>query len=207
MVQYFFIGNIEMIRLKIGSLTICMEFSFFAAVTLMLLCSGSSYALYSFYACILHECGHLVMMIILGQRVKKLVFYGAGIKIIPHRNCEAESFTAETAVLAAGCAVNFTVFAAARISGVQELRDFGIANLVIGTFNMLPLSFLDGGKIIIQCMYRFMCVEKAVRSENLFKYFTIIIVPVTALLLLFAGVKNFTVYATLIFLMISSFAA
>ena len=192
-----------MIEVTFRKCRICFHFSFFAAVSLLMLCSESVYALYSLYACLLHECGHLLMMLVTGQRVKKLVFYGAGIKIIPHNNCEVISFTKQLAILSAGCAVNFALFTLLKgTGGGSEL--FGIVNLAVGMFNILPLSFLDGGKIIALFFYRFMEYGKASSVEKCLRGINIIMVPCAAVLLYAVGVRNFTIYVTLIFLLFTS---
>lgn len=142
-------------------------------------------------------------MFLMGQRVKRLIFYGAGIKIVPCRSCEAEDFTAETAVLSAGCMLNFFIYGFSMLLK-EGLTAFGAVNLAIGLFNMMPMSFLDGGKILIQCFYRFFSFENAVRLEKLLKGVNVITVPAAAIIMYIAGVRNFTIYVTLIFLMFSS---
>ena len=192
-----------MIRFKLNGVTVCIEFSFFAVVTLLILCSDSIYAVYSMYACLLHEAGHLIMMLITKQKVKRLVFYGAGIKIVPLKNCETEEFIYEILVLSAGCVVNFIVFLL--LMCCEFLSDCAAVNLAVGLFNSLPLFFLDGGKIIIQSFYRFLNFDKAVKLEKGLKNAGAVIVTVIAIVLYLIGVNNFTIYITLFFLMISSF--
>ena len=142
------------------------------------------------------------MMLATGQKVKKLVFYGAGIKIIPSKNCETEQFVREILVLGAGCSVNFAVYLF--LASSEQLSAFGTVNLAIGLFNALPLFFLDGGKIIIQCFYRFFRFEKAVIFEKGLKNISAIIIIAAAALMCSAGMGNFTIYITLIFLLITS---
>ena len=191
-----------MIRFKLNGVTVCIDFSFFAVVTIMILCSDSVYAVYSMYACFLHEAGHLLMMMIVGQKVRKLVFYGAGIKIVPSRNCESEKFSHEVLVLAAGCGVNFVI---ALLSLVCEpLAVFGTVNLAVGLFNAMPLFFLDGGKIIIQCCYRFFDFNKSVKMEKTSKLVSVFLIVTIGIILYTVNVSNFTVYVTLFFLMITS---
>lgn len=168
-----------------------------------MLCSESVYALYSLYACLLHECGHLLMMFAAGQRIKKLVFYGAGIKIVPQNNCEAINFTYQLMILSSGCAVNFALFALLKGTG-GGAEVLGIVNLAVGMFNIMPLDFLDGGKMMVLFFYRFMEYEKAAAAEKCLRGINIIMVPCAAVLLYAVGVRNFTVYVTLIFLLFTS---
>ena len=136
-----------MIEFSFRGVKVCFEFSFFAAVSLLMLCSENRCTVYSLYACLLHESGHIAAMLMTGQTVKKLVFYGAGIKIIRPFNDMLCKFPKEIFALASGCAVNFVVYVITRVTGFGA--DFGAVNLAIGLFNSLPISFLDGGKIIV----------------------------------------------------------
>lgn len=192
-----------MIEITFRKCRICFHFSFFTAVSLLMLCSESVYALYSLYACLLHECGHLLMMFAAGHRIKKLVFYGAGIKIVPQNNCEAINFTHQLMILSSGCAVNFALFALLKGTG-GGAEVFGIVNLAVGMFNIMPLDFLDGGKLMVLFFYRFMEYEKAAAAEKCLRGINIIMVPCAAVLLYAVGVRNFTVYVTLIFLLFTS---
>ena len=194
-----------MIELCFRNIKVCFRFSFFAAVALLMLCSGSSYAVYSFYACLLHESGHLAVMLLFGQPVKKLVFYGAGIKIIRPRNDLLNQYGREFCIVCSGCAVNFVIYALTAVFPcTAALREFGEANLAVGMFNFLRLSFLDGGKAIILMFFRLFSYETAERLEKILKWVNIITVPAAAVILFIVGLRNFTVYVTLIFLLFTS---
>ncbi len=169
----------------------------------MILCGESSYAVYSLYSCLLHESGHIAALFINGQPVKKLVFYGAGIKIIRSENDIRGNFAEEFTALASGCGVNFLIYAVSLLF-TGNFRLFGIINLITGLFNAMPFSFLDGGKLIVLIFYRFFPCETALRLENCLKSVNIITVPAAAIILYIAGMRNFTVYVTLIFLLFMS---
>lgn len=191
-----------MIEFSFRGVKVCLDFSFFAAVSLLMLCSGNNCTAYSLYACLLHESGHLAVMLLTGQTVKKLVFYGAGIKIIRPMNEMLCRFPEELTALSSGCAVNFTVYAITRLFGICE--DFGMVNLAVGLFNALPISFLDGGKIIIALFYRFLPYRIALKAESALEYASIITVPAAAVFLFMTGTRNFTIYLTLLFLLFTA---
>lgn len=183
-----------MIELPIRGIRVCFHFSFFAAVTLLMLWGSGSVALYGMYACLLHESGHLVAMIILRRPVKRLIFYGAGIKLVQGENETLVKFTYQLAILAAGCMVNFVLYAVC--GGV-----FAMMNLLVGLFNMLPLCSLDGGKIISLCFYRILSYERAVTAEKILRGINIVLIPAAAIAFYLAGAGNFTLYVTLIYLL------
>lgn len=191
-----------MIEFSFKGVKICLDFSFFAAASLLMLCSGNRCTVYSLYACLLHESGHLAAMLFTGQTVKKLVFYGAGIKIIRPMNDMICRFHEEITALCSGCAVNFLVYALTEIFGFGE--DFGAVNLAVGLFNALPISFLDGGKIITAVFYRFLPYRLALKAESALNYASVITVPAAAVVLFMTGTRNFTIYLTLLFLLFTA---
>lgn len=191
-----------MIEFSFRGIKVCLDFSFFAAVSLLMLCSGNNCTAYSLYACLLHESGHLAALLLTGQTVKKLVFYGAGIKIIRPMNEMLCKFPQEMIALSSGCAVNFTLYVITMLLGFCE--DFGKVNLAIGLFNALPISFLDGGKIITSVLYRFLPYRLALKAESALNYASVITVPAAAAVLFMTGTRNFTIYLTLLFLLFTA---
>lgn len=179
----------------------CIHFSFFAAVALLMLCRESNYAVYGLYACLLHETGHLVAMLVLKQSVNKLVFYGAGIKIVQPSFSLKLGLRDELFILSAGCAVNFVLCA---VSVILNNEVFAAVNLLIGIFNMLPLYFLDGGKIILLFLYYFLNTENGLKAEKYLKAADIIIIPMVLILFKAFGLGNFTLYMTLIYLLFTA---
>lgn len=167
-----------------------------------MLCADSCYAVNGLYACLLHETGHLAVMMLFGQPVKKLIFYGAGIKIIQSKNELLVGFGKQLAILAAGCTVNFLIYAMTAFFHKYEL--FGLINLMVGLFNILPLNCLDGGKIIVLGFYRFFTYDKAMKLEAALRSINIATVPLTAVIFFIAGWGNFTLYVTLVYLLFMS---
>ncbi|MDE6600118.1 MAG: M50 family metallopeptidase, partial [Oscillospiraceae bacterium] len=96
-----------MFELRFRGFTAAFDFSFFAAVTLLMLIEDNRYALLGLAACIWHELGHLAVMRFCGIPVKRLVFYGAGIKLTPDKLLDFTGFPKQFAVLIAGSAANF----------------------------------------------------------------------------------------------------
>ncbi len=119
-------------------INICFSFLFIAALTTLYSCNT---AVLTFAACILHELGHAVVMKHYGIRIKSVTFYGAGIKITPHKGAII-SAKGEAAVLLGGCAVNLLLFV------IFGRSSFGVINLFLCGFNMLPAGGLDGGRLL-----------------------------------------------------------
>lgn len=121
-------------------------FSFFAVISLTCLLGSDSGRMMIMLACCgLHECGHIAAMLACGCKPSCVTIYGGGICLTPpgHLN----SFAADILILTSGCAVNF-ILAFASVVTVGEMTFFAQINLLLGGFNLLPVGYLDGGKLI-----------------------------------------------------------
>ena len=192
-----------MFELKFKRISVAFDFSFFATVTLLMLLSGTNVSL-GLAACLWHELGHLAVMGIKKVSVKKVLFYGAGIKIIPDKSFDLADFRTELAVLLAGSGANFIAAAGLWLCGDLHMKLFAVINAVIGAFNLLPLQSLDGGKIIVSLIRRFCDYDRACQLELWFKRINGILI--IAVLIAFAVSQrgNLTLYITLCYLLVVS---
>lgn len=193
-----------MFELRIKKLTVRFDFSFFATVTLLMLLSGSNYAVIGLAVCLWHELGHFTVMLICGVKVKELVFYGAGIKIIPDKQIDFTGFGTAISVYLAGSAANFIAVALLSMSESPEARLFAAVNMVIGAFNLLPLGYLDGGKIILLIIRRLCDYPRACLLERYLKWLNVFLILTVLAVFTFVKRGNFTVYLTLCYLLISA---
>ena len=92
--------------------------------------------------CALHEAGHIIAVKLTGGEIRKIEFSFFGIVMTA---APPVSVKKGTAVLLSGPAVNFLIWAILLLNGKNGL--FCQLNLAACVFNMLPLSFLDGGGI------------------------------------------------------------
>lgn len=109
-------------------------------------------------AMLLHEGGHVLLYLLLLRRVPllRLRLGGAALQwggLAPGGWCEA-------AILLAGPLANLLAavgFLAAALRTASYARYFwGGANLLLGAFNLLPLGFLDGGRLLELLLGRFL---------------------------------------------------
>lgn len=96
-----------------------------------------------FYAALLHELGHLLLIFIYGHSIRYVHFSGAGILIRPIRYYDA--YWKDLLISAAGPAVNLALGTWAYL---WNMPTFAAVHLALGLFNLLPYSHLDGGSII-----------------------------------------------------------
>lgn len=127
-----------MLTFNFRPVRISLTFGFFFVIGITSL-SGNDFGPCSLAFCLLHELGHLAAMLIFNARVTEITFYGAGIKISADGIGQLP-VTARAIIYLGGPAVNLLL--AACIPG-----DLGTANLFLGIFNLLPISYFDGGRL------------------------------------------------------------
>lgn len=130
-----------MIELNLYGTRFRICFSFFAVTAFMGAVSQDGAAIYGLIACLLHECGHYLLMKLYGVHIKGVTLYGAGIMIIPEKRRILSLFK-EITVLLAGCTVNFLLFL------IFGETPFGYVNLFLCIFNLIPSGHLDGGRLL-----------------------------------------------------------
>lgn len=162
------------------------RFSFFAVLGFMVCTDRDGAMVLCALACLLHELGHLTVMLILRKPPSSIVFYGGGIHI-------RGGSTAFPAVIA-GCAVNaalFLMFGAVPWEN-ERLRLFGAINLLTGAFNFLPVSELDG-KILLELLFaRFFRSINAVRYAEMCEHIAVVLAFPLTILLVITGYMNFS---------------
>lgn len=94
-------------------------------------------------ACALHELGHYGLLRLLGGDIKELNLTAIGAEMVPER---ALNYWQEGLVALAGPATN--ILLAFLASGFAGGRVFAGLNLSLGCLNLLPLSQLDGGRVL-----------------------------------------------------------
>ena len=121
-------------EIKIKNFTFRLEFTFLILVSFAVLYGYESAVQIIFFS-ILHEFGHIFMLLIFGAKptLIKLSFYGMGMKYEKNLSKIKEFF-----VLLCGPAVNFALF-------VIYKNDI---NLMLFLLNMFPVVPLDGGRIV-----------------------------------------------------------
>ena len=196
-----------MFELRFRDFTAAFDFSFFAAVTQLMLIGNNRYALFGLAACIWHELGHFVVMRFCGISVKRLIFYGAGIKIIPDKQIDFTGFWSQLTVFLAGSTSNFAAAAILSASENPAVRIFAAVNSVIGAFNLLPLQYLDGGKIIVLLIRNFCGFSLSCQLERYLKWLNIFLIAAVLITFAALGKGNFTLYITLCCLLISAASA
>lgn len=137
-----------MLSFKFLNTKVKISFSFFAVLALISLWENALAAdlIIALTCCILHESGHLICMHAFSQTPSEIVLYGGGIKI-KNISKKLVSSNAEIMILFAGCVVNIFVCCLAVLIS-KDFNRFSSANLFFGLFNLMPIKYFDGGRII-----------------------------------------------------------
>ncbi|MBP1548877.1 MAG: hypothetical protein J6A05_02635 [Oscillospiraceae bacterium] len=193
-----------MLEFKFKQVTLIFDFSFFAVVSLMLLFSNNKYVIMCVLACLWHETGHLLAMLLNNIKINKICLYGGGIRISPDKMFDFTPAEVRFKVLLAGSAMNFVTFLVLKNSQSDMLCFFAAINAMIGGFNMLPLQFLDGGKIIVQVIRSLCTYQHSVVLERYLKWMNVVMILAIMICLAFVGKGNLTLFITLFLLLVSA---
>ena len=138
-------------RFKIGRVKIKISFSFFAVLTLLLAAEGGGAALVSLSCAMLHEMGHILALLCFKSAPDEIYFGIFGVRI--RQNKYALPCLKQAVTVLCGPLVNAVLFAFSLMAGFncrgELFFTFSAVNLVMGTFNMLPVLPLDGGLLLM----------------------------------------------------------
>ena len=128
-----------MISIEIKTLRVSLTFGFFFVLALTTL-RDNRLGTMSLLFCIAHELGHLSAMRIFGVNIHSIRLYGAGIKITSDP-MDSLSKPAAAVIYLAGVMTNLIV-------SLLLQGDSRTLNLALAAFNLLPISYFDGGKLL-----------------------------------------------------------
>lgn len=160
-------------KLDIGKTEFKIDVTFAAAVTLTLILDESGMGALALFCCIIHEVGHIVCLLLFGEKPKSVTLSFYGIKL--ERCGEYRGRMKETAVYASGPLFNF-VFSLFMF--LLEMKNAMLFSLFIGLFNLIPCRPLDGGNLLFLWLGGRMSEEKA--DKICFAVSCMVVAPLTA---------------------------
>lgn len=172
-----------------------VSFSFLAVLGFLICTDRDGNALMCLLACVLHEAGHLAVMLAEKMPPSLVVFYGGGIHI-----CGGST---SPAAVSAGVITNILIFL---VFGLipwedEKIRLFGVINLLIAAFNLLPIGELDGKLMLEKALIKAFPPEKAMRYSDICGKVALLLVLPAAVTLVFSGYLNFSAVTFFFFLM------
>lgn len=148
---------------KLFGCKIYISLLFLTMITLLLMLDKTGLMLLGFAAVFLHELGHLCVMAATNNRPRLVILQPAGVTI--KRSGAIISANNELKIAAAGCTAN--LFVAVIFLLIYSLLNseaalmFSAANICVMSFNLLPISGLDGYDILLNLLSRKMHGGKA----------------------------------------------
>lgn len=148
-----------------------------------------------FVSALLHEAGHAAALACCGDKTLTLSLSPGGAKI-KSRLLSGLPYEKDLAVAAAGPAVSLVLaallFIVRAATGKRDIDEAAGMNLALGVVNLLPLSFLDGGRIMYDALVLRISDDSARRISS--RCDTAVFVLLAALLILLTAIGENTVY-------------
>ncbi len=193
-------------KLDFGETSFIINVSFAIAVTLTLIIDESGVGAIALLCCIIHEAGHIICLLILGEKPKKieLSFYGIKLERYP---MSGQNTAGELAVYISGPSANFIFSASVFLlsNTFSSLREAAIISLCVGIFNLIPCKPLDGGNIL----YAILCRNtKQKNAENICFFVSVfILVPLVVSGVYFLKInRNITLLAVAAYIAMTCFS-
>ena len=148
---------------RIGKVRFDISYYFFALLTAFFIMEPDNTTACGALAAVLHEAGHLSVMLMLpGVHVERVSVNACGLRISARMIGLKKGWCA---VCIAGAAVNLLLsvvfLPAAILSGNRFLSVFASSNLCVGILNLLPVEPLDGGQLLRAFLLRIASPEQA----------------------------------------------
>lgn len=167
-------------KFKVFGTEVYISFLFAAVLTVMLATDRTGLLLPALFAVFMHELGHLFAMWVLECSPKQIRLIPASVQIV--RKMEVRQRN-EIIIALCGPLVNIILFASLYINFLCFKNEmclyYAVLNLIIGLFNLLPVSGLDGGTILFNIISR----KKEMRTAQIVVRIITFIVALTAITL------------------------
>lgn len=123
---------------------------FFALLSWLLLYERETLAAGCLAASLIHECGHLAVMLAVGAYPEELTVGAFGMRITRREDVRC-TFLQDLCIAAGGPFVNLVCAAVFFLLGA---RLAAVLHLVTAALNLLPIAALDGGQMLLCFFYR-----------------------------------------------------
>ncbi len=190
-------------KVKLLGTEIYISFLFCAVISLMLAFDRTGLVIPTLFASFIHETGHLFMMWVTGCQPRSVRLIPASVQIVrgfPQKK------NGEIKIALAGPAVNLLLFCVLffnyKIFGSKPVLSFAVLNLVVGIFNLLPVTGLDGGTVLIHLLSRDNNIARAVLTVKIITAVMCAAVFVFGVYLYLNGNFNLSVFIVALYLLL-----
>ncbi len=188
-------------RFSLFGTKIYVSFLFTATVSFMLATDRTGLVIPTLFSVLIHETGHLFTMWVTDCAPREIRLIPASVQIIeeysrPQKARAAVSVSGPLANVAVGAAL----FINAHISGSDTAMKFALINGVVAAFNMLPVSGLDGGRLLLILLCRKKDLYAAMRTVNAITAVLAAAVFLAGIYLIIKGSVNLSVFIVALYL-------
>lgn len=191
-------------KFKLLGSEIYISFLFVAVISLMLATDKTGLALPTLFAVSLHEIGHLLAMWIVGTPPKSIRLIPASVQIT---RSISSRYKNDIIVALSGPLVNFALFLTLYINylifGNEGILYYSLINLIVGLFNLLPVTGLDGGTVLFSVIAKKRDINKAMLTLRIISLCLGAVCLFLAITLTLRGKLNVSVYIISVYLFLS----
>ncbi len=191
-------------RFKLFGTEVYVSFLFVAVIALMLAGDKTGLALPTLFAVMVHELGHIFAMWLLESTPKSIRLIPASVQITRSMSSKYKN---DIIVSLTGPAVNLVLFLTLYINHIAFKNEvvlyYSLINLIVGLFNLLPVTGLDGGAALFSVIAKKYDVNKALLTLKITTLSIGMAVLFLAVSLTIRGQVNISVYIVAIYLILS----
>jgi len=192
-------------KFKLFGTEIYISFLFSAIITLMLATDRTGLALPTLFAVFMHEAGHLFAMWVLDCTPKSIRLIPASVQIT---SSVSNRYRNDIAVALIGPLVNLILFGSLYFNYLcfknKITQIYALINLVVGMFNLLPVTGLDGGTILFSLIAKKCELNRAMLVLRLITAILAVAAFIIAVTLTIRGKINLSLYIVTIYLFIGA---
>ena len=192
-------------RFKLFGTEFYISFLFAAVITAMLVFDRTGFILPLLFAVLVHELGHLAAMWVLDCAPKRIRLVPAAVEITTKLQSGGRY---EIFIALCGPAINLLLFAILFVNYLAFSNDsyltVGLINLLIGLFNLLPVTGLDGGTVLFNILCRKAEPSRAALIMRIINFSVALSALVIAVTLCFKGQFNLSFFILALYLAVMS---
>lgn len=181
-----------------------ISFLFAAVITALIAADRTGFVLPLLFAVLIHELGHLAAMWVLDCAPKRVRLVPAAVEI----TTKIGGGKHEIFIALCGPAVNLLLFTVLFLNylvfGNDGYLTIGLINLLIGLFNLLPVTGLDGGTVLFNLLCRRKDPQKAGLIMRIINLSVALAALITAITLCFRGQFNLSFFILALYLAVMS---
>ncbi len=182
-------------RFKLFGTEIYISFFFAAVITAMLAFDRTGLIIPVIFTVVMHELGHLFAMWVLDCQPKRIRLVPAAVEITNKMPVKQKK---EIIIAVCGPAVNIVIFFTLYFNYMAFGRDtslyYALINLLIGVFNLLPVTGLDGGNILFALLSKKLELGRAMLVMRIITLIFAALAVIAAVSLAFAGNFNISFF-------------